>query len=173
LSDSSSDPLPFTQLDRTVKAKAAILAGAMGVSSQHAVGSLLVFWDLNGDPRELEKIVEQGKDAVVLTAAQVALRFQIASGKETSPDLLAEIGFLEPLDGGLFRVRGMSRYFKPITRRIQARAAASLGGKVTAAKLKRSGGKFVAEEPAGAPAGESLEHPLKRKPADEPSDDQA
>jgi hypothetical protein len=171
--ETSSDPLPFTQLDRTVKAKAAILAGAMGVTSQHAVGSLLVFWDLNGDPRELERLVEQGKDAVVLTGAQAALRFQIASGKETKPELLAEVGFLEPLGDDLYRVRGMSRYFKPIARRLQAKAAASLGGKTTSRKLKRESGRFVSEtvqEAAGSPAGGAPEQPLQRNPAVTPSE---
>ena len=49
---SSSDPLPFVQVDRAVKPKAALLAGIMEVSNQHALGSLVEWWELCGDPRE-------------------------------------------------------------------------------------------------------------------------
>lgn len=163
--ETSSDPLPFIQLDRSAKGKAIMLAGALGVSVQHMVGSLVTFWEINSDPRELEQLIEDGQDALVLPGDEVKARFHMASGHEVSPDLLARAGFLESVEGG-FRVRGMSRYFRTINRRVQSRTAASLGGKATAAKLKRVNGKFTAEKPAGGP----LERPVQRKPADEPSD---
>lgn len=163
--NNSSDPLPFIQLDRAAKAKAAVLAGALGVTTQHAVGSLIEFWGLNADPRELERLVEAGTDEVVLSASQVKLRFQLASGQEVAPDLLAMAGFLEQREGDQYRVRGMSRYFKTITRRVNAKKAASAGGKARMANANRNEtGQFLPANGAGALAGES--------PASEPSESQ-
>lgn len=170
---STSDSLPFTQADRAMKAKAAQLASAIGVSYQHALGSLLEFWDGCGDPRELERLLSLGQEAVVLEADEVVLRFKLASGKEVEPRLMAAAGFLESVGGESFRVRGMSRFFEPIKRRLQARDAASKGGKATAAKLTRVDGKFTAEtaEPlAGLPLGEPLKRATKRQPSDAPSE---
>lgn len=133
----SSDPLPFIKLDRTVKAKAPLLAACIGVPSPHALGSIIYFWDLCADPRELQKIIEQtpaGQDPeVVLTADEIRAKFMIASGgKEVDPDQLAAIGFLQKLDEKNYRVRGMSRFFDPVMKRISAKTKASTAGKASA-----------------------------------------
>jgi hypothetical protein len=140
---SDSDPLPYVQVDRAVKPRAALLAGALGVTTQHALGSLVEWWDLNGDPRELERIVEATPDgatpAVVVTREDAALRFRLASGKDIEPVTLVHLGLLEPVGEG-FRVRGMSRYFAPVEARIRARRAASVGGKASAESRRKSVG---------------------------------
>ncbi len=175
----NSDPLPYTQVDRAVKPKVALLAGALGITIQHAMGSLVEFWDLCGDPRDLERLVKAGVGEIVLSREDIAGRFALASGGKTvDPGLLAHLGLLEPR-GDDFRVRGMSRYFQPITRRVQAREAASKGGLATAAKAHRIDGKFAKKpvDEAGPSAGpspdEALERPLQRSPSDTPSAHQA
>lgn len=139
----SSDPLPYVQVDRAVKPKATLLATLLGVTPQHATGSLVEFWELCGDPRELEaialKTAPDQEPAVVLQAADLRLRFRLASGHDIEPSMLARLGLVEPRDG-LFRVRGMSRYFEPIRRRIQAREAAAKGGKASVEKRRQAGG---------------------------------
>jgi hypothetical protein len=133
---SDSDPLPYVQVDRSVKPRAALLAGALGVTTQHALGSLVEWWDLCGDPRELERIAEAtppGEEpAVVLSSDDAALRFRLASGRDAEPMVLARLGLLEPLEDGTFRVRGMSRYFDPVLSRLRARRAAAVGGRASA-----------------------------------------
>ena len=138
-----SDPLPYSQVDRAVKPRAALLAGLMGVSNQHAVGSLVEFWDLCGDPRELERIVLEtpvgAEPEVVLPLDEVARRFQLASGHKVEVGDLAALGFLELVDGG-GRVRGMSRYFKVITSRLNARNKGRAGGIASAESRKAKQG---------------------------------
>ena len=145
----NSDPLPYVQVDRAVKPKAALLANALGVSTQHALGSLVEWWELCGDPRELETIVATTKDGeepeVVLDGADASLRFKLASGKEVEPVVLVRLGLLEQRPDG-FRVRGMSRYFEPIEKRLRARAVASAGGQASAAARKAAVGSA---QPAG------------------------
>lgn len=131
MEQSSSDPLPYTQVDRAVKPKATLLAGAVGVSPQHALGSLIEFWDLNGDPREIEKLLLAGKDEVLLTRQEALDRFEVACGKPLAPERLALIGILEQR-GELFRVRGMSRYFAPVRTRLMAREKGRAGGLASA-----------------------------------------
>lgn len=130
MSANDSDPLPFMQLDRSAKAKAAMLAGATDLTFQHALGSLISFWDMNGDPREIERLLDAGETAIVLDGPELALRFKIASGKDVDPSVIARCGFAEPV-GDKYRVRGMSRFFEPIQKRRQARSAASAGGKAS------------------------------------------
>lgn len=171
-----SDPLPYTQVDRAVKPKVALLAGRLGVTTQHALGSLVEFWDLNGDPREIESLLLAGKEEVILKTDEVRRRFLLASGgKDIDPAELATLGLVEPR-GADFRVRGMSRYFAPLKRRLQARDAAKAGGAARAKGKRGAGGRF---EGGGAPAGGQLElsppghHPAAtRQPADTPPDDQ-
>lgn len=135
-----SDPLPYTQVDRAVKPKAVLLAGMMGTTPQHALGSLVEFWDLNGDPREIERLFNEGKREVVLDRETVAERFELASGHAIDPGRLARLGLLEQRGPNEFRVRGMSRYFAPIEGRIEARRKASAGGKASVeARRKRFG----------------------------------
>ncbi len=158
--EDSSDPLPFTQIDRAVKPKAATLAGAIGVSPQHAIGSLVEFWDLCGDQRDIAKLIQDGKTEVVLSGPDVSMRFALASGKTIAPEMLVAIGLLEPR-GADYRVRGMSRYFRPIKRKIQLREAGSIGGQVNAAKATRINGKFAktaATVVDGADVGVKVEH---------------
>lgn len=132
-----SDPLPYTQVDRAVKPKAALLASLMGTTPQHALGALVEFWDLNGDPRELERLVAQGKREVVLTPEATRIRFRLASGKDMSPEDLEMLGLLERRPEG-YRVRGMSRYFKPVETRLKAREAGRAGGLASARARKES-----------------------------------
>jgi hypothetical protein len=139
-----------------------MLASALGVSSQHAVGSLLSFWDLNGDPRDIEKLIETGKDAVIISRSQVEMRFKIASGADAKAELLTELGFLEPIDADQYRIRGMSRYFEPIQKRRQARAAASIGGKASAEARKAKTGTAQPQKVVRDAVQESLERSVKR-----------
>lgn len=135
----SSDPLPYTQVDRAAKPKAAQLAGALGVTPQHALGSLIEFWDLCGEVRELERLIAEGKEEVVLARSEVARRFRLASGREVDPDDLTSVGLLEQR-GENFRVRGMSRFFVPIKARLQRRDAARNAGLASAkARAQRHG----------------------------------
>lgn len=141
---SSSDPLPYVQVDRAVEPTAALLAGHMKVTPQHAIGSLVGFWKLCGDPRELERIVETtaaGQEPeVVLTADDVALRFQLASDCRVEPVVLARLGLLEERGDGRFRVRGMSRFFEPVVRRLVKRSIGKVGGKASAEARRAASG---------------------------------
>lgn len=132
---SSSDPLPYVQIDRAAEPTFALLAGKLKVSHQHAIGSLYEFWKLCGDPRELEAVViatpANEEPELVLQAADIALRFELASGCKLEPLVLARLGILEER-AGAFRVRGMSRSFDPIVKRLRAKAVAGLGGKASA-----------------------------------------
>ncbi|MBL8909857.1 MAG: hypothetical protein JNM17_04045 [Archangium sp.] len=177
---SSSDPLPYVQVDRAVKPKATLLANALGVTPQHATGSLVEFWELCGDPRELEAIVMSTpadiEPEVVLQPDDLRLRFKLASGHDLDPAVMARLGLVEPRDKA-FRVRGMSRYFEPIQKRIQARDAAAKGGKASVESRKKKtgtaqpqGGKGSENrsdersEPAQAVAQPPTEAEPKRKP---------
>jgi hypothetical protein len=128
----TSDPLPYTQVDRAAKRLAAIIAAELGVTYQHAIGGLVEFWELCGDPRALERLVAAGTQEVVLKADDVAKRFRVAMGKPVDLDLLVLLTLLEPRPDKCYRVRGMSRFFSPIVRRLQAREAARLGGLASA-----------------------------------------
>jgi hypothetical protein len=141
---SSSDPLPYVQVDRAVEPTAALLAGHMKVTNQHAIGSLVGFWKLCGDPRELERIVQStapGKEPeVLLSAEDVALRFQLAADHRVEPVVLARLGILEERAPNVFRVRGMSRFFDPIVRRLVKRSIGKVGGKASAEARKAAVG---------------------------------
>lgn len=136
----SSDPLPYVQVDRAVKPKAAMLADMMQTSRQHALGSLIEWWDLCGDPRALEAVVSQTPEGqepeLVITAEQVERRFAMASGRQVAANDLADLGLLEPRGAEGFRVRGMSRYFAPVKARLRARHAAAVGGRASAQKRR-------------------------------------
>lgn len=154
-----SDPLPFTQVDRAVKPKAALLAGLLGVSNQHALGSLVEFWDLNGDPRVIEALAAAGTNELVLSREEAERRFRLASGKDARAADLVSLGLLEDR-GDAVRVRGMSRYFEPVRQRLQARAAAAAGGSKSGSQ-PRTGGRFAARQPP--------ERPPSGPPSDGPS----
>jgi hypothetical protein len=143
-SQGDSDGLPFVQVDRSVKQKAAMLAGALDVTPQHALGSLVQWWDLNGEPREIERLVEATPDgespAVVVTRDDAVMRFRLASGRDVDPLALVHLGFLAPLPDGRFRVRGMSRYIEPVAARLRARRGASKGGQRSAERRREAFG---------------------------------
>lgn len=174
----SSDPLPYVQVDRAVKPKAALLAGTMGVSVQHALGSLVEWWDLCGDPRELEAVVHAtppGREpSVVLTEADVVLRFRLASGHEVRPEVLARLGLVEPIEAGTYRVRGMSRYFAPIVSRLVARRAAAAGGRASVEARRAASGtaqpRSARRSGSGSAAAEAPTEaaPKRRRSAAEP-----
>lgn len=141
---SNGDLLPYREVDRSLKPKLPLLAGLMGVSTQHALGSLIEFWDLCADPRELERIASmalsvKAEPEVVLSETDVELRFELASGKKVEPLKLVMLGFLEKREQG-YRVRGMSRDFKPILKRLRNRAVAALGGKASAESRRNATG---------------------------------
>lgn len=139
-----SDPLPYVQVDRAVRGRVGLLAGALGVTTQHALGALVEWWDLNGDPRALTEILEataEGDEPAVLISAQAARdRFLLAAGKPCEPSILVHLGLLEPVADGAFRVRGMSRYFAPVQARAKARAAAANAGKASAEARRATSG---------------------------------
>jgi hypothetical protein len=136
---SNSDGLPYSQVDRSAKPKAAMLSTILGVTYQHAIGGLVEFWDLCGPPRELERLLESGIDKVVLDAEDLERRFLMGMGKPITAAQLVSLGLAEE-DGVGYRVRGMSRYFEPIRRRVQNRIAAANGGKASAAARKAKSG---------------------------------
>lgn len=146
----SSDPFPFLQVDRSAKQPAAMLALLIKVEPQHALGTLIWFWELCGSPRELEKLVISGVEEVVLPRDKIVQLFRLASGGyAVEPDDLVPMELLEPRGEGLYRVRGMSRYFNPIKSRIQGRAVRSRGGKARSLTAERRDGRFTSRvEPA-------------------------
>ncbi len=140
----SSDPLPWVKVDRAVKPKAVLLAGLQKSTYQHALGSLVEFWELCADPRELEEIIAKTPEGVepevVLPKEELEARFQLASGYDVKAEQLARLGLAEPKGDGGWRVRGMSRRFEPIEKRKVNRNNASKGGKASAeARKKRHG----------------------------------
>lgn len=135
----SSDPLPYTQVDRSVKPKAVLLSQLLSTTTQHALGSLIEFWDLNGDPREIEALIAQGKHEVVLSGEKAKLRFKLASSKDVEPAHLEELGLLEKVEDG-YRVRGMSRYFAPVEARLVAREKSRAGGLASVAARRAKNG---------------------------------
>lgn len=148
----NSDPLPFAQVDRAVKPKAATLATMVGVTYQHALGSLAEFWEACGDPRELERLWAEGKDEVVLSREEVSGRLLVAFGRAVDPDACRHLGLLEQRPEG-FRVRGMSRYFTPIKARVIRREKASAGGRASAEarKLKTGTAQPLARSESNPP----------------------
>lgn len=176
----NSDPMPYVQVDRAVKPKASLLAQHLGVTTQHAVGALVEWWELSGDPRELERIVaatpEGDEPAVVLDAATVTRRFTLAAGRSCSTDVLVDLGLLAPV-GDRFRVRGMSRYFEPIVKRIGSRDAAAKGGR-RSAEVRRATLGTAQPRPtrsggASVPVRSAAEAPPKRTSKRRRSDPEA
>ena len=103
------DPqLPYIQVSRGSAAQAAQLAPALGLSYQHTRGALLILWESLADRRLLAEALAK-KKAIILEPAELKTRLSMAFGKEIDPGLLVIAGFLEPLEGGAHRVRGMSR----------------------------------------------------------------
>jgi hypothetical protein len=137
-----SDPLPFSQVHRATKSRTALLAGALGVTTQHALGSMVEWWDLHSDPRVLEEILLANPEdpAVIVTGEDAAATFELASGKRIDPRTLVRLGFLERLDVDRFRVRGMSRYFATVAKRLHLRTLAERGGRASAAARKAASG---------------------------------
>ena len=179
----NSDLLPYREVDRALKPKLPLLAGVMCVTPQHALGSLLEWWDLCADPRELERIAAEAlakneEPAVVLTADDVAMRFELASGKRVEPIKLVMLGFLEQRGENAYRVRGMSRDFKPIVRRLANRDAASKGGKKSAevraaahGTAQPQGGK--GSKPAPVAASSAAQATNEAQPNQEPKRDRS
>lgn len=159
-----SDPLPYTQVDRSVKAKAALLASFIKTTNQHALGSLVNFWELCGDPRELEELIDRSvkegaEPEVILDAEDVALRFELASGHRVEPTVLERLSFVEPRGDGRYRVRGMSRFFSPLLERRRRRDAAVAAGKASAESRRASSGTAQPRKPRSTPAQRAPERP--------------
>lgn len=137
----SSDPIPFLQLDRATTAGATRLANALGLTTQHTVGSLVDFWWQCSDPRDLEKVIAstpKGQEPeLILPRETIELRFKLSSNAECSADLLASLGFLEARENG-YRVRGMSRQFGVIAARLRCSEAGKAGGKASAKARKEA-----------------------------------
>jgi hypothetical protein len=83
-------------------------------------------------------------------------------GHEIDPDDLASLGLLEPRPDG-YRVRGMSRFFEPIQKRLEKRDAAKNAGKASA---KARVIKLGTAQPAPVPTA-----PERPKPDPAPSVD--
>lgn len=137
----SSDPLPYLRVDRAATPLASALATWMSVTQQHALGSLVIFWRLCADPRDLERLVLAGKTDFVIDADRLLLLFEIASGKKVPLDVLLALGVAAVTDeAGQYRVRGMSRNIEPIAERIRRKHVGVAGGKASAAARKRATG---------------------------------
>jgi len=181
------DLLPYREVDRSLKPKLPLLAGVMGVSTQHALGSLIEFWDQCADPRELERIAAQSiaqntTPELVLTADEVTRKFRVASGKTVDIDDLVELRLLEPRSSNAYRVRGMSRDFKPIMKRLVNRDNASKGGKKSAetraathgtAQPQGGKGSKIAPDPGSDDAQAPSEAEPKRIGSDNRSESEA
>lgn len=129
----SSDPLPFVQVDRAVSPAVGLLANHLGVTPQHALGSLVEWWRLCSEPRELEAVVRAtppgDEPALWFSEAEVLMRFELCCGKRPAIDALVTLGLVDRGEDGRFRVRGMSRYLVPIARRLRAQEAGAEGGR--------------------------------------------
>lgn len=171
--EQSSDPLPFLQVDRAALPIAARLASAEGVSNQHALGSMVEFWQLCADPRELEEIVTRtpaGEEPVILLDERtLAMRWRIAFGKATDPALLTALGLVEPV-GEQWRLRGGSRMISAVATRLQTREAAKAGGKASAEARKA---KFGSAQPGSASVRTAPEPLPKRTPNRPRTDDRS
>lgn len=86
-----SDPLPYVQVDRSAKPRAALLAGSLGVTPQHALGSLVEWWDLNGDPRECERLQGFPDDWTAIEGAKDTPRYA-ALGNSMAVPVMRWIG---------------------------------------------------------------------------------
>ena len=148
--EKSSDPLPFVQVDRAAKQIAAMLAGPLGVTFQHALGGLVQFWGLCGERRDIEKLIAEGKDEVVLAGDEVKRRFRLAMGKDAELPDLVDLHILEDRTGGQYRVRGMSRFFEPLAKAKRLAEAAAAGGKASAKARKEKHGTAQPRSGAGS-----------------------
>jgi hypothetical protein len=113
------------------------------------------FWELNGDPRELERIVRAGgEQAVLLTADELQMRWYLASGHKVEAAVLAALGFVEAREDARYRVRGMSRQLEAVAERVRLRDAGLKGGKASAEARRK---KHGSAQPGGPP--EPVENP--------------
>lgn len=131
---SSLDPqMPYIQVHRSVGPRAAQLAVAIGVTYQHARGSLDVFWESLADRRILAKAVigPGGQPELVLPTAELTTRLRLAFGQPVDFELLVHAGILEPRETG-WRVRGMSRYLIAEATRLAKKGAGAPGSTPTA-----------------------------------------
>ena len=119
MAETLDSQLPYVQVHRSSAAPAADIAAVLGVSHQHARGSLVAFWERLSDRRLLT-----GKTEIVLDEATTRLRLRLAFGLEVDPSLLVVAGFLETRPDG-YRVRGMSRQLATETRRASVASAKS------------------------------------------------
>lgn len=108
------DQLPYIQVHRSVGLKAAQLATPLGVTYQHVRGALDVFWEGIADRRVLGEAIDGAHRAgrepdLVFSASETERRLQRAFGQKVDPRLL-EGDFLEPAEGGGWRVLGADRY---------------------------------------------------------------
>ncbi len=131
---SNSDHMPFVQVDRAAHALAAALGTRLGLPYQHVLGGLVVFWGINGAPRDIEALIRAGKSEVILSRAELGRRFNFAMGRDLDPtalDALELLGLVELRAEG-FRVRGMARFFRPLEKRGRRQASAAAAGKASA-----------------------------------------
>lgn len=142
----SSDPLPYVQVDRAAFEKASLLAPQADVTRNHALGGLVSFWQHCADRRRLEKVLlntpEGETPALVFNSDELMAIFEITvtPAKKLTPLHLEVIGLVEKVDDDRFRVRGMSRAFKPIMDSASWRDLAVKAGKASAAARKAKNG---------------------------------
>jgi len=144
--------------------KAAMVARLVGVTPQHALGGLIEWWSLCGDPRDIERLLISGKREVVLPREDIERRFSLAMDKRATAEDLCLVGLLERRDAETYRVRGMSRFFGPVERRLQARAAAVAGGVASAKKRKESTGSAQPRFDTGSGVASASVEPLPKRP---------
>lgn len=123
----------FVQVEVGAISAASDLARAIGIPDNDCLGGLVRFW--HHAIRDNRKIKENSHiDSETLEAVTLQ-----CWGRPVPAKHLEIAGFLARDDGGLWRVRGMSRYIESEEKREKMRALASLGGQASAqAKSKRT-----------------------------------
>lgn len=144
-----TDPLPYIQVDRAALAVASRLGQRLGVSNQHALGSLVHFWAECGDPRELEALVRAGKREVIKGPEELCELLHAAFGQVVELKTMRALGLVEERGAG-FKVRGMSRFFRALEGRVSKSIAGAAGGKNSAEARRRRHGSAQPRRAPGA-----------------------
>jgi len=127
--------MPYLSVELDARRKAAMIANGLGLHPG------VVMWGLE----ELWEISWRTKTD---TTTQVGLAGCFGPDVERMMPALLVHGFLEPLDGGAYRVRGASRY-------LRIRAAQSAAGHAAKGNLRRGRGAGTGERASPGGAGEA------------------
>lgn len=128
---------PYIQFELDAAKKAPLLASALGIQLREAVGGLTLMW---------LHIYGSGKGDEVNA---FFLRVFFGVDGAVAGEALVELGFVEPIDANVWRVRGASRYTRLSEKRAEAgrKGADSTNAKRSAnAAAKPRDGSAIAEE---------------------------